>query len=368
MDLVIFGAQGTALGACRAIKSLAPQRKIRCFLVSRTEGNPAVLDGIPVRESAPFAKALSVEEKDDIEVLIATPENVMPEIEKTLDAIGLHRYVRLDSGRWSQMMGQFFLKEGKFLPLSALPVGAHSAQVEIFMAKFHKDRPLQQEYEFPSYIVPIQVGAALCEERVADTLDCGGVNISKKNGNYSELTALYWVWKNRLQGSLPGESQAPAASCARYVGLAHYRRILFLSEDDLLRLADNDVDVVLPYPMPYEPDIEEHHKRYLKDSDWEALKVSLKELQPEYAEAFPQILKQQYFYNYNILLARREVLLAYCEWLFPILERVEERSVPRGPERADRYIGYMGETLATLYFMHNRERLHIVHTGCRMLT
>ena len=56
-----------------------------------------------------------------------------------------------------------------------------------------------------------------------------------------------------------------------------------------------------------------------------------------------------------------------CEWLFPILERVEELSVPRGSERADRYIGYMGETLETLYFMANSNKLNIVHTEFKLL-
>ena len=35
--------------------------------------------------------------------------------------------------------------------------------------------------------------------------------------------------------------------------------------------------------------------------------------------------------------------------------------------RSDRYIGYLGETLETLYFMKNADRLNIVHAECRML-
>ena len=53
-------------------------------------------------------------------------------------------------------------------------------------------------------------------------------------------------------------------------------------------------------------------------------------------------------------------------WL-PILERVEQLSEPKGWERKDRYIGYMGETLETLYFLHNQNCLNIMHTGCRFL-
>ena len=72
--------------------------------------------------------------------------------------------------------------------------------------------------------------------------------------------------------------------------------------------------------------------------------------------------------NYNMILAKRNVLKEYCQWLFPILERTEQLCSPGGGKRADRYIGYMGESLCTLYFMVNRDRLMITHAGCRFLT
>ena len=77
---------------------------------------------------------------------------------------------------------------------------------------------------------------------------------------------------------------------------------------------------------------------------------------------------QPYLYNYNILIATVEVLRTYCAWLFPILSRTEELSMPHGWERADRYIGYLGENLLTLYFMYHQKDLNIVHTGHIMLT
>ena len=144
--------------------------------------------------------------------------------------------------------------------------------------------------------------------------------------------------------------------------------MLRFTNDDLLRLTDNDVDVVLPYPMPYEPSIHAHHERYLKESDWKAMLTALKELSPEYYESFDEILEQRYLYNYNVILAKKPILREYCEWLFPILERTEELSVPKGKNRRDRYIGYMGETLETLYFIKNAERLNIVHTECKLYT
>ena len=361
MNLAIYGAQAISLGAYEAIHNLCPGREPCCFLVTKRSGNPESLRGIPVQETDRFAGSLTDREKQEMEILIAVPETAMAEVEETLDRNGLHCHVRLTASRWAQLMGFHYAGERNFTPLGALPVGYHRAEIHVFMAKFYKDRPLTRSYGLPEWVTPIQVGAALCEERVADILDCQGDNISWKNGNYSELTALYWVWKNRLL-------QASGKERYEYYGLAHYRRVLELTEEDELRLEDNGVDVILPYPMPYEPDIEAHHGRYLKEQDWDAVRHAVSELYPEYGAFFPGVLKQRYLYNYNIILARKNVLADYCSWLFPVLERLEENSVPRGRDRADRYVGYAGETLATLYFMYNRDRLHIVHTGCRFLT
>ena len=59
-----------------------------------------------------------------------------------------------------------------------------------------------------SVYLPIQVGAAL-HPALGYVPDNTGYNISDKNPNYCELTALYWAWKN--------------LEC-EYIGLCHYRR------------------------------------------------------------------------------------------------------------------------------------------------
>jgi len=363
MKLAIYGAQGYALGACEAIKTLYPKREISCFLVTHMDGNPTALSGIPVRELPDYAQGMEQEEKRDIEVLIATPEQVQPDIEEILENYGFRHHRRLTFARFAELMKLFHARMGRFLPLSALPVGCHTPFVRMYMAKSHVDKPLRESVRLPDYVFPIQAGAACCDVRTADLADNTGEHISDRNGNYCELTALYWIWKNKMaaDGCVDGGE-------GQYYGLCQYRRGFDLKEDDLLRLVDNDVDVVLPYPLPYEPDIHVHHERYIKEADWKALLQALSELQPAYAEAFPGILEQRYLYNYNVILAKKNVLRDYCAWLFPILMRTEELSIPKGSERSDRYLGYMGETLETLYFMKNAERLNIVHTECRLRT
>ena len=362
MDVAIFGAQGHALGIYRAFKELFPKRKIRTFLVSSLEGNSVAVDGISVQEIDSFVKKLTDKEKSDLEILIATPENVQPYIEEILENCGFPYYRRIKSAEWAEIMKFLYVRNGRFQPLSVLPIGYIRPFIRIYMARFEKDHILRHDYGLRDYVYPVQAGAKNAQRYIAELRDDMGENISDRNGNYSELTVLYWLWKNKLnvQGDNVNESR-------QYFGLVQYRRFLELSEDDLLRLLGNDVDVVLPYPMPYAPNIHAHHKRYLKNDDWKAMLQALEELQPEYVGAFDKILAQEYLYNYNVVLARKSVLRDYCAWLFPILARTEELSKPKGNERSDRYIGYIGETLETLYFMKNKDRFNIVCTECRLL-
>ena len=356
MKVVIYGAQGIALGAYNAIKLLHPEKKIACFFVTERGINSATLGGIPVIELSEYIKDKTEEEKANVTVLICTPENVMESIEKSLDEVVMNNHIRIDSLKWACLQEKAFSLLGTFVPLSTLSVGSKKADIEVFKMVHHKDKPLVTNYKDPVYVTSVQVGASFADIRMTECIDNQGENISEKNGDYSELTGLYWIWKNKIK-----------RQDDTYYGLAHYRRFLELSEDDLLRLADNDIDVVLPYPMPYEPNIEAHHLRYLSDSEWDAVLHALEELQPDYSRAFKDILNQEYFYNYNVILAKKDVIDDYCSWLFPLLFRIEENNDPNKEKEPNRYMGYVGETLETLYFMYNKDNLKIAHVGCRFL-
>ena len=341
--LVIYGAKSIALGAALAIRSLYPEYELTGFLVSSLQDNPVRLAGLEVKE-------LHTVTDKNVHVLIATPEDTHASIIQSLRNAGMHQYTCLDWKNEESLMRKYYEKKDKYIAL-------HKDTAEVYMAKFYKDRALKKEYTIPDWVRTIQVGAALTDERIAEITDNTGVNISEKNVNYCELTALYWIWKNRLN----------ADDCAAFSGLFHYRRFLNVTDLDMEYVCRENVDAVLPFPTVHEPDIQEHHARYVNESDWKVMMQSLNELYPEYASSFQIILRQPYLYNYNILIAKKKVLKDYCEWLFPILERIEQLSSPRGWERADRYIGYLGENLLTLYFMVHKE-LKIRHVGRKMLT
>lgn len=343
--IAIYGAQMVAVSVYYAIKTLYPDCQVIAFVVSERIGNPLAVDGIPVVTLQEF-------NIKDVQFLIATPENAHEDIVNELKKNGIIDYICIDSAKEAALMEKYYTVTEKFLPLHSLIQGNKKAELTVFMSKFYKDQTLKKQYKIPDWVHPIQAGAALTDVRVTSLRDDEGDNISAKNVNYSELSAMYWIGKH---------------ADSDYLGLFHYRRILDVAEEDLYRIMENDIDVILPYPTIHYPNIYEHHKRYLKEQDWQAMLQALRECEPSYAKKLPAIFEGQYFYNYNMLIAKRKVFKDYCDWLFPILKRVEELSTPKGSERADRYIGYMGENLTTLYFMAHREDLKIAHTGRLML-
>ena len=261
-------------------------------------------------------------------------------------------YMCINSEIEIELMERFFAENSSFTVLHSLPVGEECANVLLYMSKFYKDKVLGETAEFLEWICPIQAGAALTDERVASVLDNVGDNISDKNPNYCELTSMYWLNKHISN---------------EYIGLCHYRRIPDINEEDLKRISKNDIDVILPFPTIHYPNIDIQHKYCVKPDDWNVTKQAIEECAPEYADVFDEIFSGQYFYNYNILVAKEAVFKDYCNWMFMILRRVEELSVPKACERADRYLGYIGENLTTLYFLKNRDKLRVAHVGVRML-
>lgn len=360
MTLLIYGARSLALGIYRAIQECYPTCCVPCFLVTSLKHNPHTLAGLPVREIGAFTTEITGISRKSYPILIAAPEDQYLEIIQTIQKNGYHRYTCMDSKKESKWMEEYFSRLGIFPSLHKLRQGSEKVDPYVVMARFHKDRLLKNTIQLPEWVLPVQVGASLTDVRLGVVTDNTGENISDRNPNYCELTALYWLWKNKLEGAVPDN--------AEYYGLYHYRRSLDITDDDLFRLKVNDVDAVLPFPTLHEPDCSEHHTRYVSESDWQAMGKALAELHPEYARAMPRLFAQPYFYNCNLILAKRQVLADYCAWLFPVLARVEELSVPKGCQRADRYIGYLGENLMTLYFLYHGQSLNIFHTGRLMAT
>lgn len=377
----IYGAGIVACSAYTAIKTLYHTEPL-FFLVSdsakRGSASEQILpkiDGIEVKSLSMWEHELQAAMSGlriPAYYLVATPEEHHPAI---IDSLRSMETVQIEDGQFvlftndleNKLMEAYYrILPGHMTILSLLEkksleaAGGDISSVQVYQAKSHMDRPLYTGVlsdKTLSYIYPLQVGAALATQSIAALRDDRGDNISAKNRNYCELTATYYAWKH---------------SRAAYKGICHYRRIFDIDDKQMQSLlaVEHEWDAVLPYPSVYYPDISKEHTRYIKECDWDAMLQAMREKAPEYLAAYEQAVRdrERLFNNFNMLLARTEVFDDYCDFLFTVLKRTEELTSPKGWERADRFAGYLGENLTTIYFLKNRNKLKIAYAGKIWLT
>ena len=376
----IYGAGIVAAGIYTAVKTLYRKTPLFFLVSDAAEGgkdeNPAEIDGIPVKRLSQWRRELQDIQKDTDKSRLAVcpeyyfvtaPETHHPAIVESLHSIRVDdEHICLLTGEQeNELLEAYYGGLGNCVTVRRLLAQEKRAEsfecpspvsVRVFQAKCHVDRPLRSLINPPSYVCPIQVGAELTDQKICALCDNTGNNISTRNRNYCELTATYHAWKNSRE---------------YYKGLCHYRRIFDIDDGQMRKLLErnDDWDVILPYPSVHYPDISVQHIRYVCDADWNAMLRALEETAPDYYEAYLRLIEsgEQYFFNYNMLIARAEVFDDYCNFLFSVLEKTETLTTPRGWERADRFAGYMGENLTTLYFLKNRDKWKMVYAGKRWL-
>lgn len=177
-------------------------------------------------------------------------------------------------------------------------------------------------------------------------------NISKKNLNYSELTGIYWIWKNI-------ESD--------YKGICHYRRYFNLKEKEIISFKKinkdiifpknevenilEEVDLIVPKPIIFKEGIE---SQYLNCHNKENFMILKEILYKKYSkELIDTYFKTKKLYPYNMFITRNEIFNDYSKWLFEILSEVEQKiKIPEDKYQA-RVFGFMSERLLGLYIELN---------------
>lgn len=245
------------------------------------------------------------------------------------------------------------------------------------------------------FIVPINAGRG-CNESTKDGEKNGelkkwllehtigdntGDNISDRNSEFCECTALYWMWKNVDYSKLD------------YIGLFQYRRLLILN--DYFEKAENDIekkaykcvhyskktkaipklidlsettikdilqnyDCIVPYSTEFKYlDTSNAYDDWVKNipgvhvGDLVELENVMKELHPEYADAFSKYLNSPQKRMYHLFIARPKVFSDYCEWLFELLFEVDKRiDSTLYTINGKRTMGYLAETLYGFYFTY----------------
>lgn len=354
-EIVIYGARIVATEVAHCLMGNPYHLSIKRFIVSDKEGNPERLLGIPV---------IDLEEAEDkhrdATVVVAVMEKYLDEIIETLQKKGFQDIIPLsfESDLWSEIRGNYYRELCKsqgieYLTLEEELSGeqksyfeAKSNHIRVYMAKCHVDRAVSEDLSKYDWEVPIQVGASLTEKTIAEIRDNQGANISQKNREYCELTALYWIWKNNK---------------SKYAGLCHYRRHFLLNKEELEILAESDIDVVLTIPILNFPSVREAYIHDHAESDWDIMLEAIEVLHPDYRGTAERLQNGVFYYAYNMFIARKEILDEYCSWLFPVLTYCEDKIGRKEDVYQNRYIGFLAERLLSIYFLHNQDKLKIVH-------
>ncbi len=176
-----------------------------------------------------------------------------------------------------------------------------------------------------------------------------GKNISYKNSSYCELTGIYWIRHNVL---------------CDVVGISHYRRFFtksffsndvkfFLNADDISRILER-YDVILPSKLYYRGKIRDIVKHAPNKKDLAEITDAITAICPEYIDSYNEFLNQNSAYLLNMFVMRKKFFDKYCDWLFPILEYIEERhDLSKEDNYRKRLFGFLSERLIYVWVKQN---------------
>lgn len=169
-----------------------------------------------------------------------------------------------------------------------------------------------------------------------------GDNISFKNSTLSELTGLYWMWKN---------------SNFDVIGLCHYRRYFKNDEGVLLNKSNvfnylNHYDILMPKKVRLiEGSLNKTYDGSHVIKKLEETRKLMKKMYPEYLCTYDQIMNQDSFSCYNMFVADKSVISKYCNWLFPFIKELEKNIDLKDEPRI---IGVLTEYLFNVWVTHQK--------------
>ncbi len=323
------------------------------FIYDNDEVNPAKIDGVPVVKVSYPVKCDGVDL--NAKVYIATRGDYHLGIKDRLRGVGFRDIEcvtpELDILLRNPYIERKFREKGKdFCKINAddRSTGtdvktSESGKACIYIAKTPGDGEFETPVPLKPYESIIQAGCALTDARLPEARFFdnevkipGGADISCRNTQCCELTALYWIWKNGADD---------------FAGIEHWRR-RFLLPDDWTGLMERDgIDVILPVPLCVMPSLEENFKGRHVPKVWDTAMEILGEVHPdEYERAVSYFGENSLYSPCNMLIARKAVLDDYCAWMFPVVLELNDRIGEIADRYQNRYPGFVSERLLTYFF------------------
>lgn len=229
--------------------------------------------------------------------------------------------------------------------------------------------------------VNVRCGAVFDKRENVDMLgDDTGDNISEKKPYFSELTVMYWAWRNVK---------------ADYYGLCHYRRYILFSdihypEDEYSNVTDNYIckNSIQKYSLNNESLIRSIVTKYdcvvttpfcvgnvgcknlmeqyalqpfLQKRDLDILINVIDDMSPEYSVSARKYLNGNKLIPCLMFVMKKCYFFEFAEWTFKIIDELEKRvNVERYSEEGIRTIAHLAERLLGI-FLSGKNNLNIVY-------
>lgn len=367
-QIYIFGAHSRARTLAVYLTALCPKVQIAAFLVDNDEKNPPAVNQVPVINITEKKVLQNFGLQLDAPVFIGTRGVSHKQIEKHLASLGFGTVypvtVELDLKLRNAFLTVYFEKHGrKFEKIDDyagkgnedfFSADNKSKTATVYVAQSVYDKELSVPWPLADYERGIQVGAALTEKRISShsCLDNVGENISEKNKQYCELTAMYWIWKNAKED---------------IVGLEHYRRHFLLPEKWLRIMEEYGIDVILPVPLYVEPSLEENYRSRHDERDLDYLFQYAGQQDKTEVKRLKAFWKKNLYSPCNMFIMRKQILDELCMWLFPILDKVAEHGGQKKDAYLNRYPGFLAERMTSYFFEIRREKYKIVYADKNFL-
>lgn len=247
--------------------------------------------------------------------------------------------------------------------------------LKIYIMYYKKGQILPLE----EYYSPVYCGQFPGKAGLKGFKDDAGEEISAKNPFYSELTGIYWVWKNTKQD---------------LTGICHYRRYFTIQEEPWhLRLkyfllhpfkfqwGPNPLiytsnvgkysswvltegqakeifsayQIILPRARKVRYSIERHYAKYHDRGDLDLITRLLADRCPDFLPTWSQVLQGNTLYANNMFVLPSGPYEEFMEWWFGMLFAFEQASeLSRYQGYQQRVLGFVAERLLTLWVFHQQ--------------
>lgn len=326
------------------------------------------------------AKVKSVmRQQTSVEKLNADLDYTEPEVSSNWLKRTFKKFVPYGSSKYIAAKKIYFkLRKRPYFPVidisNAKKMQKDEQKIKIFVSR---------RIDTDSYIVnnpifqDIRCGAVFEKNPSLYLGDDTGENISNLRIQFSEMTVMYWAWKNED---------------ADYMGICHYRRYpsfhadpSLINERGVIKLPQLDDKTIKKYKLDdkalYEKmipqaDIWITSKTDVTNSTFMPVKGNkvfdifmtnynlynpsaplitlqiIDDYYPEYSKAARDYLAQKYYYAYNCFIMKKELFNQLCEFVFGVLFKLSNQFNYMYLEgNRQRTPGFMSELLIGIFFM-----------------